>query len=227
MGKTIFRVLAVTLLCSTVFAGCASGPAKNDLDASVRAAQSVLAKFQSDPTKEVLRDRLKEAKAILIVSPGEDRGVVLARQENDQGWSSPAFYRVTRLEAGRGATAAGFSAGEQDLEMIAFAMTDKALAWFMAPQLPGTGALTVSHATGTSGGGNGAADMVLLTRTDAGGRTGRSGDSNFAGTYVSIDKAGNQSYYGHPATPAEILNMQSVASPDAASLQKAVEAAAK
>jgi SH3 domain-containing YSC84-like protein 1 len=228
MGKTIFRILALVLLCSTGFAGCASAPAKKELDASVRAAESVLAGFQDDQVKEALRDRLKKAKAIMIVSPGVDRGVVLARKEPAQEWSGPAFYHVTRIEAAGGASGgAGFTAGKQNIELIALAMTDKALAWFMSPQLPGASGMTFLHVPSASGGGGRPTDMVLFTRTEASGRAGNAGITNFDGTIVSPDKAGNQSYYGRPATPAEILIMQSVTSPDAASLQEAVAAAAQ
>lgn len=226
MEKAIFRVFTVTLLCS-VLAACASGPPRRDLDASVLAAQNLLAKFQNDPENEVLRDKLKEAKAILIVNPGIDRGVVLARKDDNQEWCGPAFYRITRMEAAGGGTGgAGFTAGRQDLELIALAMTDKALAWFMSPQLPGTSDMTFLPVTGTSSGGRGTADIVLFTRPEARKRISHFDGSNFDGAFVTIDQAGNQSYYGRPATPSEILIIQSVTSPNASSIQKAVAEAA-
>jgi lipid-binding SYLF domain-containing protein len=226
MGN-IFRTLAMALLCSGGVIGCASTTPKSELDVSVRAAESVLAGFQGDPAKELLRDKLKEAKAILIVSPGVDRGVVLARKEYDGKWSSPAFYRITKVEASGGASGgAGFTAGKQDIELIALAMTDKALDWFMSPQLPGKSSMSILRAgAGTSGGGR--ADVVLFLKPEADGRRVHIEGANIGGAFVSFDKAGNQSYYGRPATPAEILILQSLTNPDAAALQKAVAEAAQ
>lgn len=225
MGNSMSRIIALALLCASAFAGCSSAPPKSELDASVSAAQNVLARFEADPVNAELRDRLRDAKAVLIVSPGMARGVVLARR-NGQGWSGPAFYYVTRLEAAGGGTGgAGFTAGKQDLEMIAVAMTDKAMAWFMSPRLPGESGLALLSMPNTSGGGGRPADMVLFNRTETGKRAATFDNT----TLVSIDRAGNQTYYGRDATPSDILVTQSVTSPSpgAVSLQKAMAAAAR
>lgn len=224
MSKTMAGMLAVAFLCMT---GCASEPASGKLDASVQAARQVLAGFRNDPMKEALRDGLRKARAILIVSPGVDRGVVLVRG-NEQEWRGPVFYRITRLETAGGTTGGtGFTVGKQDLELIALAMTDKGVAWFMSPRLPGQSGLNVWHATHASGGSRKAADMVLFTRSASGNPTGRVARIDLNSTIISIDKEGNQAYYGRPVTPAEILSMQNAASPDAVSLRDAVASAAQ
>lgn len=230
MLETIFRrVEWILIFLSAALAGCASGPPQRDLQSSVRAAEATLAKFQNDPEMASLRENMKDAKAILIVSPRVARGVVLTRGKGTQSWSGPAFYQVARIEATGGTGGriggGGFAVGEQNLELIALAMTDKALEWLLAPQLPGMAGMNVAAASGpaaTSGGGTSrTADVVIFVPS-------KLKDAEEIGslrnTIVSIDKAGNQSYYGSPVTPADILVKRSVSNPDAEPLQKAVTA---
>lgn len=230
MLATISHGTGTMLVClSIALTGCASAPPQSNVQSSVRAAEATLAGFQSDPEKESLRKNLKEAKAILIVSPHIARGVVLSRDAATQEWSAPAFYQVVRIEAAGGTGGriggAGITAGEQNLELIALAMTDKALQWFLSPQVPGTGDMNVvagGSKMATSGGGvSGTVDMVVFasSKMKEAKRIG-----SLANTIVSIDKAGNQSYYGSPVTPADILVKRSVSNPDAESLQQAVNA---
>lgn len=224
MRETMLRIIGITLAGAIGCAGCASGPPPRDVDVSVRAAQLTFAKVQEDSGKAALHDSLARAKAILIVSPGISRAVALARSDGTQGWSGPAFYNVTMLDAMGGPVGgAGLSAGQQSLELVALAMSDKALAWFMAPPLPATSDMAVYTATGASGyAGRGAdeADMLVFATQE-----GARGVARFGSPLISIDKAANQSYYGRPVTPADILVTQSVSNPSAAPLQKAVAAA--
>jgi lipid-binding SYLF domain-containing protein len=227
MLETIFRrVEWILIFLSVALAGCASGPPQRDLQSSVRAAEATLAKFQNDPEMASLRANMKDAKAILIVSPHVARGVALSRNAETQEWSAPAFYQVARIEAAGGRLGGGgFSVGAQNLELVALAMTDKALEWFLSPHLPGTSDMNVvaggSAAASSGSGTSGAPDMMVFMSP-------KLADAKGIGTLrnivVSIDKAGNQSYYGSPVTPAEILVKRSVSNPDAEPLQKAVAA---
>ncbi|MDB5772212.1 MAG: hypothetical protein JWM42_2586 [Burkholderia sp.] len=214
------RAETVALCLSFAFTGCSSMPGMRDVQASVHEAESTLAAVQNDPEMTSFHDSMKEAKAVFIVTPRLARGVVLARDESTQTWNGPAFYTVTRVEAaGTRVGTFGFSAGEQDLDLVALAMTGKAVNWFLSPTLPGKGELNFVADTG--GPAHGAADMVVFDRSKASGRA-----RNLEGTIVSVDKTANQAYYGSPVTPSDILVRHSVSNPDAASLRQAVAGAA-
>jgi hypothetical protein len=239
MGKSLFRIFASAILCSAGLVSCASAPAKDDLNTSIRTAEKVLADFDAGPSKGELRDGLKQAKAVLLASPSNVHGVALVRNDSGSEWSGPAFYLVQRLQAAGGATGGtGFTTAKHDREIVALAMSDKALSWFMSPQLLEKSNLNFVRAEQSSESERQAADLVLFTRPRAGessgGGTGWSGSSGgntrsgkFNGIIVAIDKAGNSGYYGHPTTPADILKKQNVTGSEAVSLQHAVEAAAK
>lgn len=209
---------------SVALAGCAAGPRQESLQSSVQAAQGTLAKFQGDPLIEpLLRKNMKEAKAVLIVTPRVMRGVVLTREGGTQKWSGPAFYQVTNIAAagGRAAGGMGFTTGEQDLELVGLAMNDKALNWLLAPTVPGSGGVSLAEVRGNE---RPSADMLLFSASQVvrnGARVGQ-----LSHTILSIDKAANQSYYGRAATPADILIKHSVSNPNAEPLRKSVAAAA-
>jgi lipid-binding SYLF domain-containing protein len=224
MRKTIGSILAVAALCCFGFVGCGSAPPLREMDASISAAQSLLASFQTEPTKNLLREKLRDAKAVLIIIPGMSRGVALTQNEIMHEWRGPAFYYITREQAAGGSSSgAGFSAGKQDLELVVLAMTDKALSWLMSPKPPETAGMKFLQAGDMLGsGGQGSADMILFAKGDPGKRV-----HDLGSTVVSIDKAGNQAYYGHLMTPAEIFASRNVDRADAVSLQKSVMAAAK
>ena len=211
------------MLWVSATANGASAPSQKNLDSTIRSAQNVLANLESDPTQSALRARLKDAKAVLILSPGLDRGVVLAHAASDQAWSVPAFYRVSQLVAsGRGGGGAGFTAGKQELELVALAMTDRAFEWLKSTKAPGTSNMVIRRAAAANGQEDGNVDVWLFSRSDTVNAVKR-----FREIFAVFDKEGNQSYYGKALLPAEIFSMQSAPTADATSLQKAIAAAAQ
>lgn len=223
MKITIFRIVAMLMLWVSATANGASAPSQKNLDSTIRSAQNVVASLEGDPMQSALRARLKEAKAILILSPGLDRGVVMAHAAPDQAWSAPAFYRVSRLVASGRAGGAGFTAGKQELELIALAMTDRAFEWLNAPKAPGTSNMVIRHAEAVTTGQEGSnVDVWLFSRSNAADALKR-----FREIFAVFDKEGNQSYYGKALSAAEIFSMQNAPTTEATSLQKAVTAVAQ
>ncbi len=223
MSKKIVHIVVMLLLGSVTLFSCASQPSKSDFDASARAAKDVLSRFEADPGMETLRGKLTNAKAIMIVSQGVGRCVALARIGSARGWSAPAFYRVSRLEAAGRIGGSGLTASKPDLDLIVLAMTDKALNWLKSPKVPGQGGLVAMPVTpGSSDRELSKADMLVFSSGKAAHAL-----NLFIDIFVSVDKAANQSYYGKPLPPAEILTMESATDPEAASLQQAVAAAAR
>jgi lipid-binding SYLF domain-containing protein len=204
-------------------AGCAtSGTVERDLDKTLDEAEATVYRMQSDPRRAVLQDNLKKAKAIVIFSRGDARGVALGRVAGKPGWSGPAFYNIVTLDAGSGKMGtAGLRAGKQNLELVVLAMNDKAMAWLFTPRLPGQHDLLVFPVTEASGRGpRNAVDVIVFAGKDSGDNAELAG-----GPIISIDSAANQSYYGRTAAPNDILRQSNANTPAAASLQKAVSTA--
>ncbi|RJG05712.1 hypothetical protein D3870_06490 [Noviherbaspirillum cavernae] len=197
--------------------GCASTAPTANPQSSVNAALATVSAFKNDAETQWLWDNLKRARAVLIVSPRFNTGVALTLDSGSGIWSGPAFYNVVRIDA----TGAGMRVGEQNTEMIAAVMSQKALNWLLSPSLP-RGELNI--VTGPYEPGNSVpanADVVVFSRTK-----GEYGPLNLAGMLIAIDKAANQTYYGLAVTPEEILMRRRVSRPEALPLQKALTAAA-
>lgn len=225
MFEAMSRILGMTFIgLSTALTACAAGPHPGNVQDSVSAAQGTLESLQNDPMiGPPLKANLKNAKAILIATPRVTRGVVLARGAGTQKWFGPAFYQLTNIAGAGGRSGGmGFTVGEQELELVAVAMNDKALNWLLAPTMPGSGGINMAEVSGNQR--PPSADMLLFSRSQVvqdGKRVGQ-----LSHTVVSIDKAANESYYGRSVTPEDILVKHSVNNPNAESLQKAVAAAA-
>lgn len=212
--------LLVCLACLATLAGCASGPTHRELDASIRAAESTLSNVQETSRTEVLRAYLKRAKAVFIVSSGEPRAIALARSDAEDGWSGPAFYNITEISAsGKAAGGSGFAAVRHRFELVALAMSDKAMDWLVAPRLPGKTDLNIIAAGALRGRSAVEADLVVFAT-----REGAREMAEFGTPLITVDRAANQSFYGHLVTPADILINQSVDNPEAVHLQDALAA---
>lgn len=215
----------IAIWLTALLAGCASTQTQQDTQQSVKAAEETLSNFQRDPEMKWLQQNMKNAKGLLI-SPrllkagfifggSGGQGIVVARGDGKQ-WAGPAFYKI-------GTASVGFQAGVESSEMVALIMTEKALNSLMSTSFKLGG--DVSVATGPIGAGASApvtADVVAFTRSK-----GLYGGLNLDGTVITIDEKGNQSYYGRPVTPVDILVKHSATSPDSASLLKAAAAGAK
>ncbi len=219
LNNAIFKKgLGAACVFVLLLAGCASTGTRDEARASVKAAEETLANFQRDPDMTWLQQNMKKAKAVMvspnifqagfIVGGSGGSGVVLARG-GPNGWSGPAFYKIATANV-------GLQAGAQSSEMVALIMTEKALNSLLSTSFKLGGDISV--AAGPVGAGVGApitADMVVFTRSK-----GLYGGLNLDGTVISIDEAGNRSFYGRPATPVDILVKRTVSSPDGMALAR-------
>jgi SH3 domain-containing YSC84-like protein 1 len=207
--------------------GCASTGTPQEAKSSADDAEATLASFLKDPEMQWIHQNIKDAKAVLvsprilkagfIFGASGGSGVVLARNSAaPHGWNGPAFYHIA-------AASVGFQAGGEASEIVALIMTEKALNSLLSASF-NIGA-DVSVAAGPVGAGAGApitADMVVFSKAK-----GLYGGLNLNGSVVSIDEQGNQSFYGKPATPVDILVKRSVTSPKSASLVRLLSSAGK
>lgn len=220
--KTGPLVVSLALL----LAACAAPRTQEDTRTTVDAAEASVTRFLRDPDMTWLQKNLSQAKAVMacpkifqagfIVGGSGGRCVVLARSAAASGWNGPAFYRITTGSV-------GLQAGAQASEMVALIMTEKALNSLLSTSFK-LGA-DVSVAAGPVGSGAGSqinADIVSFVRS-----TGLYGGLNFDGSVITIDEAGNQAFYGRPATPVDILVKGEASSPLAASMIRALGGAGR
>lgn len=216
---------ALLLLWSTLFfSGCASTPTRDEVTGTVNGAQTTLSNFMRDPDMTWLHRHIKEAKGVLIsprlvqagfiIGGAGGSGLVMARGRTAQAWHGPAFYTIA-------VGSLGLQAGVQESEMVALIMTDKGMAKLLSTTFK-LGA-DVSVAAGPIGAGAGApvtADMVTFVRS-----RGLYGGINLSGTVISVDDKRNQTFYGRPATPVDILVEGRVRSEDGRPLVRLLEKA--
>jgi lipid-binding SYLF domain-containing protein len=214
-------LLAVCL--SLLLAACATTKTQDETRAITDEAEVTLSRFLRDPDMTWLQKNLPKAKGVMvcpkiiqagfIVGGAGGSCVVMARRSSGKGWHGPAFYKIATASI-------GLQAGAQASEMVALLMTDKALNSLLSTSFKLGG--DVSIAAGPIGAGAGApvtADMVNFVRSK-----GLYGGINLDGSVITIDDAANQSFYGRPATPVDILVKGSVRSPTGSSLARALSA---
>ncbi len=208
MQKIAATVIGIGLLLT----GCASPKTQEDARTTVTEAEATLARFQSDPDMKWLHAHIKDAKAIMIspkileagfiVGGSGGPAVVIARSKTTQGWTSPAFYKLSTGSL-------GLQAGAQSSEVVALIMTDKALNSLMSSEFKLGG--DVSVAAGPVGAG--AASGLTQTWLSFPGQRDCTGASILRNRGLSINDTANESFYGRPACPVDILVKHSVSSP--------------
>lgn len=202
-----------------VLAACASPKTQQDAKTYVQQAETTLANFMQDPEMTWLQKNIHNAKAVLVspqvlqagfvVGGSGGSAVVLARTSEARRWNGPAFYKMATGTI-------GLQAGAQESEMVALVMTDKGMNSLLSDSFKLGG--DVSIAAGPVGKGTAApigADMVVYVRSK-----GVYGGLNLDGTAITVDEKGNQSFYGKPATPVDILVTHAVSNPAGANLAR-------
>jgi lipid-binding SYLF domain-containing protein len=199
------RPAGIVFTClGLLLGGCASPGTPDEARKTADESHATLNRFIRDPEMTWLRQNLPQAKAILIsprilqagfiVGGSGGNAVLQARTTHGAGWTGPAFYKL-------GTGSIGLQIGAEAAEMVALVMTDKAVNSFLSTGFKLGG--DVSVAAGPVGAGTGApitADMVVYVRAK-----GLYGGLNLSGSVVSIDDAANAAFYGHQATPVDIL----------------------
>lgn len=171
----------------------------------VTEAEVTLTSFGSDPELDWFRENVKNAYGLLIIpgyyaaglvfSVGGGNGVLLKHDLNTQEWSQPAFYTASSVGA-------GLTAGVQASEVVVMLMTEKAVDAFYQTKfdLGAAGNVTL----GRKGGGAAedvTGDLVVYNRSK-----GLWVSINLATAAMAVHEDYNESYYGRPATPKQILN---------------------
>ena len=208
------------LAFAAALAGCAiidrGHDSKSVSQTELQRAQATLEQFRSDPNMAGFRERLKDAKGV-VIAPRVGRGgfifggsggeaVALVREANGE-WSNPAFYKIASASVGA-------QIGGDVSEIVMLLMTDKAVNGLLNPKFD-LGA-DASIAAGPMGMGTQrdiTADILSYTKA-----RGAYAGVSVGGAYIQPDEAANEAYYGKPATPTDILVRRNVQPPESAAL---------
>lgn len=212
------------LALAAAAAGCGTMDRAHDPQSvsqtELQRSQATLEDFRNDPQMAGFRERLKDAKGV-IIAPRVGRGgfifagsggeaVALVREPNGQ-WSSPAFYKIA-------SGSVGLQAGGDVSEIVMLLMTDRAVNALLNPKFTlGADASVAAGPVGVGTARDITADVISFARAK-----GAYAGLSVGGAYIQPDKAANEAYYGKAATPADILVRRSVSNPQSASLQRSL-----
>lgn len=203
-------IFSLTLLfCATPL--LASSDDYRKAQSLVEQSTFIVQDFNVDPNYQWMQEKLKIAKAILVIPQSlrggfifggsGGTGVLLAR--NDDGtWSNPAFYTLASVSV-------GLQIGADASQIVLLIMTEKGMNSLLATSFK-LGA-DVSVAAGPVGGGARAATTDVFAYSKA---KGLFGGAAIEGAAVTVRDSLNSAYYKKPVTPVDIIVRKNVANPE-------------
>jgi SH3 domain-containing YSC84-like protein 1 len=213
-----------SLALAAALAGCGTIDRAHDPQSvsqtELQRAQATLDEFRNDPQMSGFRDRLKDAKGV-VIAPRVGRGgfifagsggeaVALVR-ESGGDWSNPAFYKIA-------SGSVGLQAGGDISEIVMLLMTDKAVNALLNPKFDLGADASVAAGPLSKGA---ARDITADVLSYAKGRGAYAGVS-IGGAYIQPDASANEAFYGKAVTPTDILVRRNVSNPESASLQRSL-----
>ena len=175
--------------------------------------------FANDRNYRSLWRQAKESEAMVVIprsvragfvfGGSGGNGVMIARKEN--GWSEPAFLRISSFSF-------GLQAGGEVSEIVLIIMTKAGMDALLSTSVK-LGA-DLSIAAGPVGGGAKAqtADVLAYSRSQ-----GLYGSITVEGGVLKVNRKWNAAYYGKEVTPAEIFYQGKAANPQSATLKAAAD----
>ncbi|MBU0959930.1 MAG: lipid-binding SYLF domain-containing protein [Proteobacteria bacterium] len=220
---TLSRICVLSLfflITSSINAVSASSEDYSDPQALVDESSVVFQRFKEDPNMTWFRDNVQNAKAIFIVPQmlkagfiiggSGGSGALLSKDMKTGDWSYPAFYTM-------GSVSFGLQAGGEASEIILMIMTEKGMDSMLTTSFKLGADATV--AAGPVGTGVKAAttDILAFARSK-----GAFAGISIEGAVISPRNKWNESYYGQPTTPADIVIRHMVTNPQADKLRALV-----
>lgn len=219
--RNIMRVLLVSILGLFLAAGMSHGADKVSSETLVDRATAMVKSFSADPNLGWFRDKVKGAKALLIIPQslkgafvigGSGGSGVLVVQDGSTGeWGYPAFYTL-------GSISFGLQAGAESSEVVLMIMTERGMEKLLASSFKLGADLTL--AAGPIGEGHAAqtADVLSYSRSK-----GAFAGLSFDGAVVKTRDKRNEAYYGKPVSPTDVIIRKTVTNPQADELRAAVK----
>ncbi len=214
----LIGVLSMSLLFVVI--STAQAATKEETENMVNQAAVVVQSFAADPSLEWFRNKVKEAKALLIVPSSikgafvvggaGGSGVLIAQDGATKEWGYPAFYTM-------GSLSVGLQIGAETSEIILMIMSERGMEKFLTSSFK-LGA-DVTMAVGPVGAGTSAqtADVVSYARSK-----GAFAGVSLDGAVVKTRDKRNEAYYGQMVSPTDIVIRKTVTNPQADTLRKVV-----
>jgi SH3 domain-containing YSC84-like protein 1 len=220
MTRVIPMAQWASLAFAAALAACAAIDRGHDprsvSQTELQRAQATLEEFRADPQMAGFRERLRDAKGV-VIAPRVGRGgfifggsggeaVALVREPNGE-WSNPAFYKIASASA-------GLQIGGDVSEIVMLLMTDRAVNGLVAPKFDfGADASVAAGPVGIGTQRDITADVLSYAKS-----RGAYAGLSVGGAYIQPDAAANEAYYGKSVTPTDILVRRNVERPDSAAL---------
>ncbi len=225
MKKSLLSALLIVLILS--LAACAEmhrdkQSTANDL---VNQASETVQRFKGMPDLKQFADYMPTARGIVVLPSvikggfmlgGEGGNGVLLAKTDDGSWSHPAFYML-------GAASFGLQMGLQDTEIILVLRSDEAVQAIIEHQ--GKIGADAGLTLGTMGQGaevSTTANIGVDVLAFANSKIGLFGGAALEGAILARRVDLNEAYYGHGATPRDILYQGLVQNPHADGLRAAL-----
>lgn len=211
-----FPVLVMVLLIFSSANGlCSDFGQPQDL---VAKSTTVLQSFMADPNMQWFHQNVSKARGVFIVPQmlrggfivggSGGSGVLLNQNFRTAEWSSPAFYTM-------GSVSIGLQIGADASEIILMIMTEKGIEAMLSTEFKLGGDVSVAAGPVGKTAKAQTADILAFGRSK-----GVFGGVSIEGAVITPRDSWNQSYYGKPVAPVDILINQSVHNPGADPLRQ-------
>jgi len=219
MLRKIFIVLS-SLAVITLFSSAGFCADKTEAENLVSKAATVVNSFATDPDLEWFREKVKEAKAVLIIPQSikgaffiggsGGSGALVTHDSGSSEWGYPAFYTI-------GSISIGVQIGGEASEVILLVMTDRGMEKLLTSSFKLGADITL--AAGPVGGGASAqtADVLSYARSK-----GAFAGISLDGAVVKTKDKFNEAYYGQALSPTDILIRKTVSNPQADVLRQSI-----
>lgn len=224
----MFRALALRSLLMAVPLIAGTAPALADASEAqetVDKATKTIVNFTVDPNLSGFRKYAAKSRAMLVIptmvkagfifGASGGAGVLLARGEDGDGWSNPAFYAM-------GSVTFGLQIGAEVSQIVLLVMSEKGLKSLLKSSAKLGGDIGV--AVGPVGAGAKAQTSDILAYSVS---KGLYGGINVEGAVLDVQDDSNRDYYGAKVSPADILIDRKVSNDGAEALRAAVAKVAK
>jgi len=185
-------------------------------------ASTVVNSFATDPDLGWFRDKIKEAKAILIIPQSIQgaffiggsggSGALLVHDAGSGQWGYPAFYTI-------GSLSFGIQIGGEASEVVLLIMSERGMEKLLTSSFKLGADITLAAGPVGGGAAAGTADVLSYARSK-----GAFAGFSLAGAVVKTKDKFNESYYGQPVSPTDILIRKTVSNPQADGLRQDISA---
>ncbi len=206
MQETIRRSLIIALLfflTGVMPLSLIASERYTEADVLVDNSLNTLRQFIADPNMQAFQDLAKRAQGILIipqvlrggfvVGGTGGTGIFLARNMQTGHWNGPAFYTL-------GSVTFGLQIGAEASQVIMAVMSKKGVDSLLSSSFKLGADVTIAAGPIGAGAKAATADILAYSRSK-----GAFGGFTVEGAVISTKDGWNESYYGVPASPAEIL----------------------